>query len=128
MSLNRRARRSRQRGAASGEKMSEILTDVALPLLQEVPDGDDKGYEIALRMAALMWNASRVQDEQVRKKAITELVNLAGAPDSAGIEALCRDVIDRAARRYPRVQRMIGGVEVVPLSQGRYTVRVSSME
>ena len=40
MSMNRRARR-RQRGAASGEKMSGVLTDVALPLLQEVPDGDD---------------------------------------------------------------------------------------
>lgn len=126
MSLGRKARRARQRDALGGEKMSEVLTDIAMPLLEQVPDGDDEDYELALKMGAMLWNASRERNQQAREKAITKLVDLANEPDSAGIEALCRHVVARAQHLYPRLDRIIARVKVDPLPGGRYHVMVFS--
>jgi hypothetical protein len=128
MSLSRKARRARQRGGATAARMSEVLTDVALPLLEQVPDGDAEGYELALRMGGMLWNASRESDEQAREKTIAQLVALADKHGAAGIEALCRDVIARAQHLYPHMDRIIARVEVTPLPGGRYNVVVASAE
>jgi hypothetical protein len=106
--------------------MSEVLTDVALPLLEQVPDGDAEGHELALRMGGMLWNASRESDEQAREKTIAQLVALADEHGAAGIEALCREVIARAQNLYPHMDRIIARVEVTPLPGGRYNVVVAS--
>lgn len=128
MSLSRKARRARQAAGrgTSDLKMSEVLTDVALPLLEQVPDGDDEGYEMALKIGMLLWNASRGDDEQAREKTIADLVTLADKHGAASIEALCREVIARAQHLYPRVDRLIARVKVDPLPGARYNVMVFS--
>ncbi|HEX9938512.1 MAG TPA: hypothetical protein VGB15_15350 [Longimicrobium sp.] len=128
MSLSRKARRARQAAGrgTSDLKMSEVLTDVALPLLEQVPDGDAEGHELALRMGGMLWNASRESDEQAREKTIAQLVALADEHGAAGIEALCREVIARAQNLYPHMDRIIARVEVTPLPGGRYNVVVAS--
>jgi len=128
MSLSRKARRAR-RSAGRGTddlKMSEVLTDVAMPLLQQVPDGDDEGYEMALKIGMLLWNASRGDDERAREKTIAELVALADKHGAAGIETLFREVIARAQHLYPRLDRIIARVKVEPLPGRRYNVIVFS--
>jgi hypothetical protein len=128
MSLSRKMRRARQSAGRGTDdlKMSEVLTDVAMPLLQQVPDGDDQGYEMALKVGMALWNASRGDDEQAREKTIAELVALADKHGAAGIEALCREVVARAQQLYPRVHRIIARVKVDPLPGGRYNVQVAS--
>lgn len=128
MSLSRKMRRARQSAGRGTDdlKMSEVLTDVAMPLLQQVPDGDDEGYEMALRIGVTLWNASRVDDEQVREKTIADLVSVADKHGAAGMEALCREVIARAEYLYPDVDRIIARVKVDPLPGGRYNVMVAS--
>src|SRR5215218_3929279 len=101
MSLSRKARRARQRDAASGDKMSEVLADIALPMLQQLPDGDHDSHEMTFKIAGMLWNASRVQDEEVRAKALAEVLEDMADEDSAELEALFRHVIARAERLYP---------------------------
>ena len=128
MSLSRKVRRARHAAGrgTSDLKMSEVLTDVAMPLLQEVPDGDAEGYEMALKIGMALWNASRGDDERAREKTIAELVALADKHGAAGIESLCRDVVARAQYLYPDVDRIIARVKVDPLPGGRYNVMVAS--
>lgn len=42
----------------SGKKISESLLDFALPLLQQLPPGDETAVRSALQTAALAWNAA----------------------------------------------------------------------
>ncbi|HYH80488.1 MAG TPA: hypothetical protein VEX86_11850 [Longimicrobium sp.] len=126
MSLSRKTRRARQRNSASGDKMSEVLADIALPMLQQLPDGDFESYEMTFKIAALLWNASRVQDEEVRARALAELLEDTVDEGSSELEALFRHVIARAERLYPRLDRLISRVDVVPRPDGRFDVKVLS--
>jgi len=108
--------------------MSEVLTDVALPLLRDLPaDASDDDYEMTYKLVAALWNASRVQNEEVRATALAELTRMAeDAREAAAFDALFRQVIERAERLYPRLDRLVERVEVESFPDGRYTVRVLS--
>jgi hypothetical protein len=106
--------------------MSEVLTDIALPMLQQLPDGDYGSYEMTFKIAGLLWNASRIQDEEVRATALAELLDDMADEDSAELEALFRQIIKRAERLYPRLDRLVQRVEVVPIPGERYNVKVLS--
>lgn len=129
MGLSRKAKRARRSAGhdASDLKMSEVLVDLALPLLRGVPGADNDDYEMTYKLVAALWNASRVPNEEVRAKVLAELMDMAeDEAEAAELEALFRQVIARAERLYPRLDRLIERVEVIPLPGERYTVRVFS--
>ena len=130
MSLGRKAKRTRRASARYGYdlKMSEVLVDVALPLLRELADTDDpETYAITMKLAAALWNATGVPGEGARAKALTELKTAFGESAPPELDGLFRQVMQRADRLYPGLDRMIAKVETVPLSDGQLTVRVASL-
>jgi hypothetical protein len=109
-------------------KMSEVLVDIAMPLLKSLPDENDReGYAGALNTAAALWNARLVPGEVGTDLVIAELKKVFGQSVSPEFDALFRAVLDRAELFYPGLDRMISRVEVVPKGGGGYTVTVSSL-
>ena len=139
--MGRRSRR--QKGKAKGRagisrlivnveppgkrKMSEVLTDVAEPLLwdMELPR-DEREYEFALKIAALIWNASTFPTEAERRAALAELTELSGGTTDPRVERLFAEVFERARTRHPGEGRVIVDVEFVLGPDGRYHTNVAS--
>jgi hypothetical protein len=109
-------------------KMSEVLVDIAMPLLKNLPDENDReGYTGALNTAAALWNARLVPGEAGADLIISGLKKVFGQPVPPEFDALFRAVLDRAELFYPGLDRMISRVEVVPKGGGGYTVTVASI-
>jgi hypothetical protein len=129
MGLSRKARRAHRTTQSPGMlKMSEVLKDIAQPLLDELEhDADDDEYEMAFNLAAALWNAAIEPDAASREEAITTLKAAIDVEEVGEIDDLFHEVVERARTRYPGVRRRIAELEVTPLPDGRgYDLRVMS--
>jgi hypothetical protein len=116
------------RRRAGEPKMSEVLVDIAQPLLRNLPDEDDReGYTGALNTAAALWNARLLPGVAGSAQALAELKKVFGEPVPSEFDALFREVLDRAELLYPGLDRVISRVEVVPNAGGGFTVTVASI-
>ena len=108
--------------------MSEVLVDVAQPLLKNLSYEDDReGYTGALNTAAALWNSRLLPGVAGSGMVIAELKKVFGQPVPPEFDALFQEVLDRAELLYPGMDRMISRVEVVPNPGGGYTITVASI-
>jgi hypothetical protein len=108
--------------------MSEVLVDIAMPLLKNLPDENDcEGYTGALNIAAALWNARLASGEAGPDLLVAELKKVFGEPVPPELDELFGAVLDRAELFYPGLDRMISRVDVVPKGGGGYTVTVASI-
>jgi hypothetical protein len=116
------------RQKAGEPKMSEVLVDIAMPLLKNLPDENDvEGYTRALNIAAALWNARLVPGTAGADSIIAELKKVFGRSAPPEFDALFRVVLDRAELFYSELDWMISRVDVVPKGGGGYTVTVMSI-
>lgn len=129
MGLSRKATRAHRTTQRPGMlKMSEVLKDIAQPLLDELEDdADDDEYELAFNLAATLWNAAIEPDAASREKAIDLLKAAIEVEEIGEIDDLLHEVVERARTRYPGVHRRIAEVEVTPFPDGGgYNLHVMS--
>lgn len=113
--------------AAGGQAMmSEVLVDVAEPLLESMPEGSSSEvYRAALSVAAEVWNASRDAVEPERLEEVRAfMVSEWGAPPALA-EEIVSTLHRRAVEGYPAEARVI--IDVDAFFQGEeLRVRVMS--
>jgi hypothetical protein len=119
------------RRPAGLRKMSEVLVDVAEPLLRGLDlAADPANYEVALLLGAALWNASvpgsPLGAAAEKQKVLAEIRKRSPAADSDEVEHLCGEVMERARDLYPDEVRLIVGVQVDWGSDGRYHINVAS--
>jgi len=113
-------------------KMSEVLVDVAEPLLRGMdPAADPSNYEAALLLGAALWNASvpgsPLGSAAEKEKLLTELRKRSPAADAPEVEHLCDQVMKRARSLYPHEERIIRGVHLSWESDRRCHINVASV-
>ena len=134
-SISRKLRRNarRQKGSAAKASdhqplMSEVLVDVAYPLIGSLrlPDHEVE-YRFALDLASVLWSVSRVPDDAQRQRLLEEILHpKAGPLEPEAFDALVA-VYKRAWERHPREKRMILGVHFYQKPDGRYHIDVASV-
>lgn len=113
-------------------KMSEVLLDVAEPMLEDpdLPDDPDT-FKATLNLVAALWNASRpgVPDggKAEKQKILDRMRDFALAPVPPEVERQCDEVMDRARSRYPDEDQLIVGVQVTVGSDDRYYINVATV-
>lgn len=113
------------------KKMSEVLVDVAEPLLRGLDlAADPANYEDALLMGAALWNVSApgcpVGSAAQQRKVLAEIRRRSPAADAAEVGRRCEEVMARARELYPDEVRAIVGVQVSLKPDGRYHIDVAS--
>jgi hypothetical protein len=113
------------------KKMSEVLVDVAEPLLRGLDlVADPANYEAALLMGAALWNVSApgcpVGSAAQQQKVLAEIRRRSPAADAAEVDRRCDEVMARARELYPDEVRAIVGVQVSLKTDGRYHIDVAS--
>jgi hypothetical protein len=128
MGLKRKFRRNSRLARAAGEvKMSEVLVEIAAPLLRNLPDEDDLvAVEGALDLAAALWNARLIPGMTGHDRIIAEFKEALDEPPRPEFDSLLREVLGRADLFYRGLDRPISGVRVAPKPGGGYTVTVAS--
>ena len=112
-------------------KMSEVLVDVAEPLLRGMDtDVDPSNYEAALLLGAALWNASvpgsPIGGPAERQKVLAEIRKRSSVGGTPEVEHLCDEVMRRARALYPDEMRMIVDVQVDWGSDSRHVINVAS--
>ncbi len=112
-------------------KMSEVLVDVAEPLLRGMDaHADPANYEAALLLGAALWNVSAtdspVGGAAERQMVLTEIRKRSSAAGTPEVEHLCDEVMRRARALYPDEVRIIVDVQVDWRSDGRHIINVAS--
>jgi hypothetical protein len=134
--LSRRVRRNVNRSGGAGPiagpsgppKMSAILLDVSEPMLEGLNFAEDPiEYRVAVEVAAVLWNASRVDRDEGGRDAFAKVLDGFGEKVNEELRAMLTTVSERCHAMYPDERRMIAGVEVVPEGPTRVTVNVLSM-
>jgi len=109
-------------------RMAEVVADIAEPLLRNLGDEFDlAAYEGALKAAAVLWNSRLLRIESGLVDPIAELKAALVTPTPPELERLYQEVLDRAEMLYPKLDRMIAGVQVVPRPGGGYKIDVASI-
>jgi hypothetical protein len=113
-------------------KMSEVLVDVAEPLLRGMdPAADPANYEAALLLGAALWNASvpgsPLGSAAEKEKVLAEIRKRSPAGDAPEVEHLCDQVMERARALYPHEARIIAGVHLSWESDRRCHINVASV-
>jgi hypothetical protein len=113
------------------KKMSEVLVDVAEPLLRGLDlAADPANYEAALLLGAALWNVSApgcpVGNAAQKQKVLAEIRRRSPAADAAEVDRRCDEVMARAGEMYPDEVRAIVGVQVSLKTDGRYHIDVAS--
>lgn len=111
--------------------MSEVLVDVAEPLLRGMEAGADPDkFEAALLLGAALWNVSApdspVGSAAEKKKMLAEIRKRSPAGDSPEVERLCDEVMRWARALYPDESRMIVDLQVDWRRDGRPVINVAS--
>ncbi len=108
-------------------KMSEVLADVAEPLLDrlQLPENEEE-YRIGLLLAAAVWNASTFETERQRRQALAEAKKVGDVRVPEDLATLCDRVYERARSRYPDETRAIAAADLVRESRSRYRINVAS--
>jgi hypothetical protein len=93
--------------------MSELLTDVAAPLLAslKLPDNEPE-IRVAITLAAALWNVSLIRDDALRARSLEDCRRLSAPVMPAEWDELLDEVVERARRLYPGEDREIIGVEI----------------
>ena len=129
--LRRNARRQQGTTARVSDarpSMSEVLVDVAYPLIGalRLPD-HEVDYRFALDLAAVLWSVSRVPDDAERQRLLEEILHpKAGPLEPEAFDALVA-VYRRSRERHPREKRMIVGVQFYQGTDDRYHIDVASI-
>lgn len=129
--LRRNARRKNETAARAPDDrplMSEVLVDVAYPLIGalRLPD-HEADYRFALDLASVLWSVSRVPDDAERQRLLDEILHpKAGPLEPEAFDALIA-VYRRSRDRHPKEKRMILGVHFYQGTDGRYHIDVASM-
>lgn len=113
------------------KKMSEVLVDVAEPLLRGLDlAADPANYEAALLMGAALWNVSApgcpVGSAAQKEKVLAEIRRRSPAADAAEVDRRCDEVMARARDLYPDEVRAIVGVQVSLKTDDRFHIDVAS--
>lgn len=108
--------------------MAEVLADIAEPLLRNLGDEFDLlAHEAALNAAAVLWNSRLLRADTGAGDPIADLKAALVTPTPPEFEHLYQEVLDRAELLYPRVDRVIAGVQVVPRVGGGFRIDVASV-
>jgi hypothetical protein len=114
---------------AGEQKMSELLVDIAEPLLRGLSlPKDEPEYRLALSFAAAIWNATTHPTDVERRRALSQLFVLAGEPLPPSARRMAAEVYKRGRHLYPDDNRVISGVEFIRQKGGRYLLNVASTE
>ena len=113
------------------KKMSEIIIDFSLPLLDKAKSDADK--ETAISMAILVWNASLVPEEGMKENIIKELCEghtpLEGE-DPLKIKSVMDEIVnflwERKKRKFAEHKRIIADYQYEPSKSG-FHLNVSSI-
>jgi hypothetical protein len=122
-----KASRSREHGGYGGIKMSEVLLDVAEPMLRgfSLPE-DREPFVAALKIAGLLWNEAVSPRPGGSRELYARVNDAVGGPPDPGMEKVFDAVIARGRLLYPDLDRIITGVHVSIDDEGRCTVKVLS--
>ncbi len=113
------------------EKMSEVLADVARPLLDIANQaGTDEACYNAVLMAAVVWNVSRwpsVGEREAGLRKLAEDMRLLSDESPEHLDNLLHMVLSRALSLYPGLDRYIVHVEVEDAGDDLHIYAVSVM-
>lgn len=116
-------------GSQGGRGMSEVLHEVAEPLLDDLRLPEHRqAFETCLNIAAAVWNASLLEGRRERRKALGKVKKSIRAPGSRRqLEMMIDRTYHRARNLYPEEERSIVGVELVVEPGGRCRINVASV-
>lgn len=104
-------------------KISQSLTDLALPFL--IPGMDAEDYRRLIAITAIAWNLSLEEDGSPAKA--LELVEDMGAAERREFEALLKELIARKRKLFPKDHRLVAGWEVVVRPDGSFLLTAAAM-
>jgi hypothetical protein len=114
------------------EKMSEVILEFAAPLIETLPDDSsgDVGFENAVAIAIMIWNAS-LMPEQKRQKTIEEIMNALPHSDTeeiATVDKMIKMLLKRKKKHFAQNRRFIVDYEVSTSKNERNVFVVSTMD
>ena len=115
-------------GPQGGRGMSEVLSEVAEPILTDLRLSEhEEAFEVGLNIAAAIWNASLLDSPRERRKALAEVKKNLRPPGSRHqLEMIIDRTYHRARRLHPDETRPIVAVDLALGSAGRYRINVAS--
>jgi hypothetical protein len=127
-----KGRRSMTQGSdVARGKMSEIIADIVRPWIERLgPDPPLPAVEFAYQTCRLVWNVSRLPNEEDRegefKMAAQSVVDLAPRGRETEMEKLVEMLYRRALELYPEDPRIIVNMNIEDLGDGDFHVLVAS--
>jgi hypothetical protein len=116
--------------STGGRKMSDVLLQVAAPLLEDLSVPEDlHAYRNAIEFASTVWNVSRLsrsEHAQALEKVIKILIE--GSGDPAGARNVVNLLYKRAMTMYPDETRLVAAVDVSCQGGSSVYVQAASMQ
>jgi hypothetical protein len=120
---NRKARKTRD----ALRELSEVLAEVARPVIEALGPLPRERLDVVLLFAALAWNISREPDRVTRAFRMAKALEGMGDDEAAlGLEEVLAFMVGRAGRLHPDDPREVARAWSEPLPGGGYRVVAAS--
>jgi len=107
------------------EKMSDILLEYGIPLLDAIDSEDKKEYEKAIMMSIMLWNCAIMQEGPKGKKGIEKMLKPM-MPDAES-KSVVRYMLVRKHEMFPQNKRMIMNYELTETADGFHLTVASTI-
>ena len=116
-------------GIPGMEKMSDVITEWAEPLLGPLEDAPLSSFRSALTVTMLIWNAATAHDGSAAEVAaeVLEVLGGAGGPIPPGMDALIAHLVESRRTTYGSDPRVVLRVEAEDVGEDRRLRVVSGM-